>query len=72
MALIRIQSSSITIEIEGDEEQIQRILQMMNTAQIKICSHYNGVSLWVVIDSIVKGRALNAVQVAERLVRVRH
>ena len=32
----------------------------------------NGVSLWVVIDSVVKGRALNAVQVAERLVRVRH
>ena len=32
----------------------------------------NGVSLWVVIDSIVKGRALNAVQVGERLVRVRH
>ena len=32
----------------------------------------NAVCLWVVIDSIVKGRALNAVQVAEQLVRVRH
>ena len=45
MALVRIQSSSITIEIEGDEEQIQSILQVMNNTQIKICSHYNGVRM---------------------------
>jgi aspartate-semialdehyde dehydrogenase len=32
----------------------------------------HGVSCWTVMDSIVKGRALNAVQVAEHLVRVRH
>jgi aspartate-semialdehyde dehydrogenase len=32
----------------------------------------HGVSCWVVIDSVVKGRALNAVQVAERLVRAVH
>jgi aspartate-semialdehyde dehydrogenase len=32
----------------------------------------NGVNLWVVIDSIVKGRALNALQIGERLIRVRH
>jgi aspartate-semialdehyde dehydrogenase len=30
------------------------------------------VSCWIVIDSVVKGRALNAVQVGERLVRTRH
>lgn len=45
MALIRIQSASITIEIEGDQEQIESILQLMNTAQIRICSHYNGVRM---------------------------
>jgi aspartate-semialdehyde dehydrogenase len=32
----------------------------------------HGVSCWIVIDSVVKGRALNAVQVAERLVAARH
>ena len=45
MALIRIQSTSITIEIEGEPEQIAALLQLMNTAQIKICSHYNGVTM---------------------------
>lgn len=45
MALVRIQSPSITIEIEGDEKQIENILQLMNTVQIKICSHYNGVRM---------------------------
>jgi aspartate-semialdehyde dehydrogenase len=32
----------------------------------------HGVSLWVAVDAVVKGRALNAVQVGERLVRARH
>jgi aspartate-semialdehyde dehydrogenase len=32
----------------------------------------HAVSCWIVIDSVVKGRALNAVQVGERLVRTRH
>jgi aspartate-semialdehyde dehydrogenase len=31
----------------------------------------HGLSCWIVIDSVMKGRALNAVQVAERLVRGR-
>ncbi|HWP65682.1 MAG TPA: aspartate-semialdehyde dehydrogenase [Candidatus Limnocylindria bacterium] len=32
----------------------------------------HGITMWIAIDSVVKGRALNAVQVAERLIRVRH
>jgi aspartate-semialdehyde dehydrogenase len=32
----------------------------------------HGVSLWIAVDSVVKGRALAAVHVGERLVRVRH
>jgi len=31
----------------------------------------HGLGCWIVIDSVVKGRALNAVQVAERLIRGR-
>ena len=45
MALVRIQSPSITIEIEGDQEQVLIIIEQMNTLQIKICSHYNGVRM---------------------------
>jgi aspartate-semialdehyde dehydrogenase len=32
----------------------------------------HGVSLWIAIDSVVKGRALNAVQIGEHLVRGWH
>ena len=31
-------------------------------------SHPNGLNLWVVSDNIRKGAALNAVQIAERLI----
>ncbi len=52
----------VPLEVEGtDEVFVGRIRQD--------ASHPNGLALWIVVDNLRKGAALNAIQIAEELLR---